>query len=106
MADIQGTSVDGVRFWTFASPAFSSLHMYMNQGQSVVAEPGAMMYMHNTIQMTTAGRKGGLLKGLAVSALGGESFFVNTFTAAHGPGELAFVGPFMGDVRPVNLQGQ
>jgi uncharacterized protein (TIGR00266 family) len=64
-----------------------------------------MMYMHNTIQMQTAGRGGGFLKGLAVSALGGESFFVNTYTATHGPGEIAFVGPFMGDIRAVNLQG-
>ena len=106
MADLKGTTLEGIQYWSYGSPTFTALIMYFQPGQSFIAEKGAMAWMHPTITMQTAGRKGGLLKGLAVSALGGESFFVNTFTATGGPGEIAFVGPFMGDVRPVNLQGQ
>jgi uncharacterized protein (TIGR00266 family) len=62
-----------------------------------------MMFMHNTLDIDTHGRKGGILKGLATSAFGGESFFVNTFTAARGPGDLALVGPVMGDIKPIEL---
>lgn len=88
------------------SPSFTALVFYLKQGQSVVAEKGAMMYMHRTIEIKTSGRKGGLLKGIMTSALGGESFFVNTFTATQGPGELALVGPTMGDVRNIDVSRQ
>lgn len=88
------------------SPSFTVLIFHLVQGQSVVVEKGAMMYMHNSVEIQTAGRKGGLMKGLATSVLGGESFFVNTYTATSGPGELAVVGPTMGDIRPLNLGHQ
>jgi len=38
--------------------------------------------------------------------LGAESFFVNTFTATHGPGELALVGPTMGDIRSIDVSSR
>jgi uncharacterized protein (TIGR00266 family) len=57
-----------------------------------------MMYMHNTIDIETHGRKGGLTTAL----LGGESFFVNTYTATRGAGELALVGPTMGDIKALD----
>jgi uncharacterized protein (TIGR00266 family) len=62
-----------------------------------------MMYMHNTIDIATHGRQGGIMKGLVTSALGGESFFVNTYTAARGQGEIALVGPTMGDIRALDV---
>lgn len=64
------------------------------------------MYMHNTIDIETHGRKGGVMKGLVTSALGGESFFVNTYTATRGPGELALVGPTMGDIRALDVSSR
>ena len=69
-----------LEYETVHSPSFTALIFYLKQGQSVIAEKGAMMYMHRTIEIKTSGRKGGLLKGIMTSALGGESFFVNTFT--------------------------
>ncbi|MFH0815681.1 MAG: TIGR00266 family protein [Methanobacteriota archaeon] len=85
------------------APSFSMIVFHLKPGQQVTAEAGAMMYMHNTIDIDTHGRKGGILKGLATSAFGGESFFVNTFTAARGLGDIAFVGPVMGDIKPIEL---
>jgi len=100
------TTKDGLSYETVHSPAFSALILELRQGQSVVAEAGAMMYMHRTIELKTHGRKGGLLKGLTTSMMGGESFFVNTFTATQGPGELALVGPTMGDIRSIDVSSQ
>jgi uncharacterized protein (TIGR00266 family) len=95
-----------LEYETVHSPSFSALIFYLKQGQSVVAEKGAMMYMHRTIEIKTHGRKGGLLKGVMTSALGGESFFVNTFSATSGPGELSLVGPTMGDIRVLDVSRQ
>lgn len=95
-----------LEFETVHSPSFTALIFYLQHGQSVVAEKGAMMYMHRTIEIQTHARKGGLLKGVVTSALGAESFFVNTFTAAQGPGELALVGPTMGDIRVLDVSRQ
>jgi uncharacterized protein (TIGR00266 family) len=88
------------------SPSFTALIFRLKHGQAVIAEAGAMMYMHTTIDINTHGRKGGILKGLGTAMLGGESFFVNTYTAARGPGELALIGPLMGDVRPIDVSVQ
>jgi uncharacterized protein (TIGR00266 family) len=95
-----------IEYETVHSPSFSTLILYLKQGQKIVAEKGAMMYMHRSIEIQTSGRKGGLFKGIVTSALGGESFFVNTFSAAHGPGELALVGPTMGDIRVIDISKQ
>jgi len=81
------------------SPSFSVLIFSLKPGQSVLTEKGAMMYMHNTIDIETHGRKGGL----TTAILGSESFFVNTYTAARGPGELALVGPTMGDIKALDV---
>ncbi len=88
------------------SPSFSTLIIHLQQGQSAVAEKGALMFMHNSVEIQTHGRKGGIMKGLVTSALGGESFFVNTYTATRGPGDLALVGPFMGDIRELDTTSQ
>ncbi|MEW5936910.1 MAG: TIGR00266 family protein [Candidatus Thermoplasmatota archaeon] len=88
---------------TVHSPSFTALVFHLKQGQAITAEPGAMMYMHRTIEIDTHGRKGGVLRGLAPSMLGGESFFVNTYTAVHGHGDLALVGAMMGDIRAIDL---
>jgi uncharacterized protein (TIGR00266 family) len=102
----QPSMAGDLEFETVHSPSFTALVFYLKQGQSVIAEKGAMMYMHRTIEIQTKGRKGGLLKGIVTSALGSESFFVNTFTAAQGPGELALVGPTMGDIRIIDVSRQ
>ena len=50
--------------------------------------------------------RGGVLKSLARAALGGESFFVNTFTAGSGGGEIMLAHPLPGDIKTVEMTGQ
>jgi uncharacterized protein (TIGR00266 family) len=101
-----GKAAGGLDYETVHSPSFTALIFKLKQGQSVVAEAGAMMYMHRSIDIQTTKRSKGLMKSLATSMLGGESFFVNTFTAQSGPGDLALVGPTMGDIKELDVSRQ
>ena len=85
-------------------PDFALLTVQLAQGQKVLAEPSAMASMDTTIKLTT-GMKGGLLKSLG-RALGGESFFVNTFSAEEGPGEVTFAPGAVGDMQHYGLSAE
>jgi uncharacterized protein (TIGR00266 family) len=62
------------------------------------------MAMTPTVQIATSSQ-GGLLKGLKRSVLGGESFFMNTFTAT-GPGaQVVFAPALPGDIIKWSLSG-
>ena len=77
----------------------------LRAGERVQAEAGAMVSMSDTIEMTTA-VKGGLLKGLKRSVLGGESFFINTFEASAGGGEVTVAPALPGDIVALEMTGQ
>ena len=66
-------------------PAYSTLIADLDRGEAIKAEPGAMVAQQN-VTLTT-GASGGMFKGLK-RMLGGESFFLNTFTANNGPGQV------------------
>jgi len=83
-------------------PAFPVLKVKLDMGESVTAEPGAMMLIRGPIEVET--KSGGLLKGLLRSIAGGESFFLNTYRA-RGPGEIWLVPPIPGDIEAVELRG-
>jgi uncharacterized protein (TIGR00266 family) len=86
------------------SPAFAMATVHIDVGESVKAEAGAMMAMTPSVQIETS-TKGGVLKGLRRSVLGGESFFMNTFTAT-GPGAHVVVAPALpGDIVTWPLTG-
>ena len=55
-----------------------------------------MVSMSDSIK-TTTGTRGGILKGLKRSVLGGESFFINTFEA-ESAGEVTIAPPLPGDI--------
>ncbi len=76
-------------------PSQSLAQCWLNPGESVVAESGAMVGMSTNVQIQT--QSGGLMKGLK-RMFGGESFFRNTFTAAGGSGEVLFATPLCGDM--------
>jgi uncharacterized protein (TIGR00266 family) len=85
------------------SPDFASLHVVLAAGEQVVTERGAMMGMSPELKMET-NMKGGLL-GAAKRALGGESVFLNTYTAT-GDGQRLDIAPASpGDMRHVHLDG-
>jgi uncharacterized protein (TIGR00266 family) len=77
-------------------PSYSMLVVQMEAGEQVLAEAGAMVSMSSGIEVQTTTR-GGLFAGLRRAVLGGESFFVNTFTAREA-GEVTFAPPVSGDV--------
>ena len=86
------------------SPAFAIATVYMDPGEKVQAEAGVMMAMTPTVENQTS-TKGGVLKGLRRSVLGGESFFMNTFTA-NGPDAHVVVAPSLpGDIITWPLTG-
>lgn len=70
-------------------------------GQSVMAEPGALLYMRGDVNMNTA-MSGGLMSGFK-RALAGDSFFLAHFTAQSGAGEAAFAAPYPGTIHRLEI---
>jgi uncharacterized protein (TIGR00266 family) len=78
-------------------PAYAAAKVTLTAGESVRAEAGAMLAMSPGVAMETS-TQGGVLKGLRRSILGGESFFMNTFTAQADGAELWLAPALAGDV--------
>lgn len=87
------------------SPSFAMATVHLDPGESVRAEAGAMMAMTPGVQIETS-TQGGVLKGLRRSVLGGESFFMNTFTASTAGDHVVVAPALPGDIITWQLQGQ
>lgn len=79
------------------SPAFAMGVCHLDPGEAVKGEAGAMVSMTPDVNMETS-TQGGVLKGLKRSVLGGESFFMNTFTASQPGAHVAFAPSLPGDI--------
>lgn len=79
-------------------PSYSLLVIKLSPGQSVVAEAGALTYMTPNVEVKTRRRERGLLKSISLKLLGGQSFFVNEYTARGGEGEIGLVAAPIGDI--------
>jgi len=79
------------------------LDVHFDSGEKITAESGAMVYMKGNIEIKTRTREGGFLKKLKVTALGGESFFVNDYVA-HGECSLGLTGPPLGDIVHLDVR--
>ncbi|MEM2141053.1 MAG: TIGR00266 family protein [Nitrososphaera sp.] len=79
------------------------LEVDMSAGEKITAESGAMVYMKGDIEIKTRTREGGFLKKLKVTALGGESFFVNDFMAK-GDCSVGLTGPPIGDIIRLDVK--
>lgn len=75
----------------------------MNKGEKVTAEAAAMVFMRGNIETDTRMRKGGFFKTLKTVALGGESFFVNEFTANEDNCTLGITGNVLGDIEVIHV---
>ncbi len=86
----------------------------LDYGETIVAEPGAMMYMDSNIEMDTVfgdgsgSEKNKGLKGILATAgkrvLTGENLFSSTFTnRGVGKNVISFAAPYPGKIIPVNL---
>jgi uncharacterized protein (TIGR00266 family) len=81
-------------------PSQSLAQCWLQAGESVVAESGAMVGMSTNVMMQT--QSGGVMSGLK-RLFGGESFFRNTFTAHGGSGEVLFATPLCGDMAILDV---
>lgn len=89
------------------------VEIMLDQGETIVAEAGAMMYMDSAIHMDTvfgdgSGKEGSDLMGKLFSAgkrmLTGESLFITSFTnTGKGKKCVSFAAPYPGKVIPFDL---
>ncbi len=86
------------------SPAFASASLTLAPNEQMKAEAGAMVYKTPSVDIQTS-TQGGFMKGLRRS-LGGESFFMNTFTAGPEGGEVGVAPELAGDIVTWTLAGQ
>jgi TIGR00266 family protein len=86
-------------------PSYTHLRVTLERGESIVAEPGAMVGHSPTITVETETSREGLLSS-AKSMLGGESLFTNTFTAEDGAGTVSLAPPTPGDIMSHQLQDE
>lgn len=81
-------------------PSQTIAQCWLADGESLMAESGAMMGMTTNVAMQT--QSGGVLKGLK-RMFGGESFFRNTFAAQGGQGEVLLTTPLCGDMAVLDV---
>jgi uncharacterized protein (TIGR00266 family) len=81
---------------------FQYVHVKLQPREAIRAEPGSFMWMEDGVQMATS-TGGGLIAGLK-RAIGGESFFVTTFTNEGGAAAtVGFAAPYPGKILSVDL---
>ena len=80
---------------------FPAALCFMNPGEQITCQKGAMIWMDPGIEMQTSG--GGLGK-MFGRALTGEAMFVNNYIARK-PGEIAFSSSLPGEIIPIELNG-
>jgi uncharacterized protein (TIGR00266 family) len=86
-------------------PSYSMANVSLDDSERIMVEAGSMVAMSNDIQVETK-MKGGLLKSLARSVLGGESFFINTYQAGNNGGEINLAPTLPGDVFTMELSNE
>ncbi len=86
-------------------PSYSMAKVALDPNENISVESGSMVALSLNIQVETK-MKGGLLKSLARSVLGGESFFINTYQASGGSGEIMLGPTLPGDVFTFDMAGE
>ena len=82
------------------------LEMSMQPNEKVFAEAGQLAWMSMALQMktsTTAGGQQGGLMGALGRAMAGGTLFMTEYTAAGGPGLLAFAAKLPGQILPMDI---
>jgi uncharacterized protein (TIGR00266 family) len=86
-------------------PSYSLTRLVLAPNEEVRVEGGSMVSMSADVTLETKA-EGGLLKSLARSVLGGESFFVNTYRASASGGEVNVAPSLPGDMAALQLSGE
>ena len=88
-------------------PTFTLMTANLEPGESIKVEPGAMVAQSFDLSIKTGmgGGKGvgGFLKSMAKSMVGGESFWLNTFTAGSNGGWVSMAPSAPGDIETFDL---
>ncbi len=88
-------------------PAFTMMTANLSPGEQIKVEPGAMVAQSNGMEMKTGmgsgGGLGGFMKSMVRSLAGGESFFVNTYTAGPTGGWISLAPSAPGDINTFDL---
>jgi|TARA_B100001079_G_scaffold183423_1_gene157879 uncharacterized protein (TIGR00266 family) len=85
-------------------PAFTLMTANLGPGESIKVEPGAMVAQSSGLSVSTGkASKGGLIGGLLKAAVGGESFFVNTYSAGPSGGWISLAPSAPGDIFTFDL---
>jgi len=88
-------------------PAFTMMTVTLAPGEQIKVEPGAMVAQSEGLEMKTGmgsgGGLGGFMKSMMKSAFGGESFFVNTYTAGPSGGWISLAPSSPGDIETFDL---
>jgi uncharacterized protein (TIGR00266 family) len=87
---------------TRQTPSFGVARLNLGDSESVRAEAGAMMATSSGVTVA-AKAEGGVLKSLKRAALGGESFFLTTYTAPTGGGWVDVAPRLPGDLLSVDI---
>jgi uncharacterized protein (TIGR00266 family) len=85
-------------------PSYALLVINLEKGETVTAESGALTYMTPEIEVHTRKREKSLLGSLGLRIIGGQSFWVNDYSAAEGPGEVSFVAAPVGDIEKLEVR--
>ncbi len=90
------------------SPGNAAAHVRLESGETLTAEGGSMIAIGGDVTLETSTHqkgKGGFLKA-AKRLLGGESFFLNHYTAGVSGGEVWLSQTLPGDMMKLALEGQ
>lgn len=85
-------------------PSFAVARLLLAPGEPAQVQAGAMAATSYGMQVQSQAQ-GGLMKSLSRAALGGESFFVSTFTAPENGGWVDVAPQLPGDVRAIEATG-
>ena len=87
---------------TRQGPAYGVARLTLSAGEPVRVESGAMMAMSAGVTLE-AKAEGGIMKSLKRAALGGESFFVSTYTAPASGGFVDVAARLPGDITTYDV---
>ena len=89
-------------------PACTMMTVTLSPGEQIKVEPGAMVAQSEGLEMKTGmgsgGGFGGFMKSMMKSAFGGESFFVNTYTAGPSGGWISLAPSSPGDIETFDME--
>jgi len=91
-----------VKYEIVLKGSYALLKVFLSIGESVVVEPGAMVYMKGPIEVNTSAT-GGVWKALKRAILGGENFFMNTYIS-RGESEVGLAPQLPGDIDVIPLK--